>query len=208
MPRAARALYEGRVSSISGHTGAGEAGLRQLLGEMRSDLSRFMLARRCDPADVEDLLQDLYVKLASFCPGPVSNPRAYLYQTANNLLHDQRRGRARQLSRDDRWARRRVGSDLEKDAAPSPEQSAIARDDLARVNELIGSMPDRTALILKMYRLDGISQKDIAHRLGLSLSAVEKHLQRAYQQLLALRRQLDGGPSLSHSREADDAVVS
>ena len=43
----------------------GETGLRQLLSEMRSELLRFMLARQCDPAEVEDLLQDLYVKLAS-----------------------------------------------------------------------------------------------------------------------------------------------
>ena len=44
---------------------AEDAGLRKLLGEMRPELSRFMLSRQCDPAEVEDLLQDLYVKLAS-----------------------------------------------------------------------------------------------------------------------------------------------
>jgi RNA polymerase sigma factor (sigma-70 family) len=185
----------------------GETGLTQLLGEMRTDLSRFMLARQCDPAEVEDLLQDLYVKLTSIRTGPVSNPRAYLYQMANNLLHDHRRGRRRQQERDDRWTRNRIGPDLEKDAGPSPEESAIARDELERVNEALASMPDRTAQILKMYRLDGVSQKAIANSLGLSLSAVEKHLQRAYQKLLLVREELDATPQTSQT-EADDVSLS
>ena len=182
----------------------GETGLRQLLSEMRSELLRFMLARQCDPAEVEDLLQDLYVKLASIRTGPVSNPRAYLYQMANNLLHDHRRGRRRQQERDDHWTRSRIGPDLEKDAGPSPEESAIARDELERVNEAIASMPVRTAQILKMYRLDGVSQKAIANTLDLSLSAVEKHLQRAYRTRQFLREELDGTPQLLQT-ETDDA---
>lgn len=181
----------------------GETGLTQLLGEMRSELLRFMLVRQCDPAEVEDLFQDLYVKLSITRTGPVSNPRAYLYQMANNLLHDHRRGRRRQLARDDQWARNQIGPDLEKDARPSPEESAISRDELKRVDEAITSMPIRTAQILKMYRLDGVSQKSIASTLDLSLSAVEKHLQRAYRKLLLLREELDGTAELSRT-EADD----
>jgi RNA polymerase sigma factor (sigma-70 family) len=185
----------------------GETGLRQLLGEMRSELLRFMLVRGCAPAEVEDLLQDLYVKLTSIRTGPVSNPRAYLYQMANNLLHDHRRGRRRQQERDDHWTRNRAGPDLETDAGPSPEESAIARDELERVNKAIGLMPHRTAQILKMYRLDGLSQKAIAHSLDLSLSAVEKHLQRAYRKLLVLREELDGTSQRSQ-KGADDVSFS
>ena len=62
----------------SGRTG----GMRQLLVEMRDELKRFMLARQCDPAEVDDLLQDLFVKLTTGKTGPVGNPRAYPYQMA------------------------------------------------------------------------------------------------------------------------------
>lgn len=184
-----------------------QAGLTQLLGDMRPELGRFMLARQCNPAEVDDLLQDLYVKLSGVQTGPVSNPRAYLYQMANNLLHDHRRGRRRQQARDDHWARNRTGDDLERDAEPTPEESAIARDELKRVNEVIALLPDRTAQILKMYRLEGVSQKAIANSFGLSLSAVEKHLQRAYRKLLLLREELDSAPQLSQT-EADDVSFS
>ena len=69
--------------------------MRQLLVEMRDELKRFMLSRQCDPAEVDDLLQDLFVKLTTGKTGPVGNPRAYLYQMANNLLLDRRRAQDR-----------------------------------------------------------------------------------------------------------------
>ncbi len=166
-------------------------GLRQLLAGMRPELTRFMLARKCDPADIDDLLQDLFVKLASSHTGPVSNPRAYLYQMANNLLHDQRRGRRRQEDRDDHWARNRFGQDLERDPDPSPEQTAIDRDELVRVERVLAELPTRTAEIIRLYRVEGQTQKTIAAGLGISLSAVEKHLQRAYRALLQIRQELD-----------------
>lgn len=203
LPGWRRAPYGSPMSPRGEESITGETGLAQLLGEMRPDLLRFLLARQCDPAEVEDLLQELYVKLTSVGTGPISHPRAYLYQMANNLLHDHRRGRRRQQERDDHWTRNRTGPDLETDAAPSPEQSAIARDELARVDRVIASMPDRTAQILRMYRLDGLSQRAIADRFGLSLSAVEKHLQRAYRKLLLLREELDDTPRVPRT-EADD----
>lgn len=207
LPRWQSAHYGSPMSRGSEDSSTGETGLTRLLGEMRSDLSRFMLARQCDPAEVEDLLQDLYVKLTSIGTGPVSYPRAYLYQMANNLLHDHRRGHRRRQARDDHWTRNRIGLDLQTDAAPSPEESAMARDELERVNKALALMPDRTAQILKMYRLEGMSQKTIANSLDLSLSAVEKHLQRAYRKLLLLREELDGASQRSH-KEADDVSFS
>ncbi|MFL9840634.1 sigma-70 family RNA polymerase sigma factor [Sphingomonas sp. ST-64] len=188
---------------------ATDTGLAQLLGEIRADLSRFLVARQCEPAEVDDLLQELYVKVTGARTGPIGHPRAYLYRMANNLLHDHRRGRRRQQEREDHWTRSRIGQDLETDQTPSPEQRAIARDELARVNAAIASMPDRTAQILKMYRLDGMSQKAIATSLNLSLSAVEKHLQRAYHKLILVRGELDDGfQTQAPRKEADDVSAS
>lgn len=169
--------------------------MMQLLLEMRDDLKRFALARHCDPGDVDDLVQEVYVKLTAGSTGPVGNPRAYLYQIANNLIHDLRRGRMRQERRDDDWARAEFGQDLVHHPAASPERAAIDRQMLARVDAAIDSMPERTAHILRRYRVEGQSQKDIAGELGISLSAVEKHLQRAYRTLMELRETLDDAPS-------------
>lgn len=179
-------LSPGADRSQEWHSGS-TGGMRQLLVEMRDELKRFMLSRQCDPAEVDDLLQDLFVKLTTAKTGPVGNPRAYLYQMANNLLLDRRRGRERQARRDDSWARSQFGQDLREDPAASPERVAIDRSLLAQVEAALGEMPERTADILRRYRLEGQSQKVIAEEIGISLSAVEKHLQRAYRALLELR---------------------
>lgn len=177
----------------AGHSGR-TGGMRQLLVEMRDELKGFMLGRQCDPAEVDDLLQDLFVKLTTGNTRPVGNPRAYLYQMANNLLLDRQRGRLRRARRDDSWARSQFGQDLCEDPAASPERVAIDRNLLAQVEATLHEMPERTADILRRYRLEGQSQKVIAEQIGISLSAVEKHLQRAYRALLALRSEIEDEP--------------
>ena len=180
------------VNAAAGKTGTA-GGLEHLMLEMRSDLARFILARGCDPADADDLLQDLFLKLAGLRTGPVSNPRAFLFQMSNNLLLDRRRARLRSQGRDDSWVRNRFGHDLDRDPQPTPERTVADRDELARVECALAGMPHRTAQVLRLCRVEGMPQKVIAAELGLSLSAVEKHLQRAYRALLALREEIEAG---------------
>ncbi|WP_169053441.1 RNA polymerase sigma factor [Alteraurantiacibacter aquimixticola] len=168
--------------------------MKQLLLEMHGDLKRFALSRQCDPDEIDDLLQDLFVKLTTGKTGPVANPRAYLYQMTNNLILDRRRGKRRQERRDDAWARASFGHELRNDPAASPERTAIDRHLLAQVDAAIAAMPDRRAEILRRFRIDGQTQQHIATELGISLSAVEKHLQKAYHVLLELREELENEP--------------
>lgn len=170
----------------------GNAVLQGLLLDMREELTRFALSRQCNPGEVDDLLQDLYLKLASDKLRSVENPRAYLYQMTNNLILHKRRGRDRQTVRDDAWARAQFGQDLTQAPAATPERVAIDRQLLKQVDCRLSELPERTTDILRRYRIDGESQRTIAEELGISLSAVEKHLQRAYRALLNLRSQLDG----------------
>ncbi|KQM13351.1 RNA polymerase sigma factor [Novosphingobium sp. Leaf2] len=174
-----------------------DAGLRQLCLSMRIELRRFLLARRIGEADAEDLLQDLYLRVQASVTGPVRAPRAYLYQMLNNMAHTRRRTELRQQSRDAHWLDAPAGAagpDTEMaDLAPDPETSLLARDHLARVEARLEELPERTAHVFRQYRVEGVSQKAIANELGISLSAVEKHLQRAYSAVLEIRSRLDPG---------------
>ena len=188
-----------------------DAGLRQLCLALRPELRRFLLARRLSEADAEDLLQDLFLRVETSATGPVRSPRAYLYQMLNNMAHTRRRTDARQQARDADWldAPARTGArtgaatgtgtgsgssgaETEMpDLAPDPETTLLARDHLARVEARLGQLPERTAHVFRQYRIEGVSQKLIARDLGISLSAVEKHLQRAYSAVLEIRSRLD-----------------
>jgi RNA polymerase sigma factor (sigma-70 family) len=174
-----------------------DAGLRQLCLALRPELRRFLIARRVGEADADDLLQDLFLRVETSVTGPVRSPKAYLYQMLNNMAHTRRRTEMRQQARDADWldAPRTVeGAETDiADLAPDPETALLARDHLARVETGLEALPERTAYIFRQYRIEGVSQKVIARDLGISLSAVEKHLQRAYGAVLEIRSQLEPG---------------
>jgi RNA polymerase sigma-70 factor (ECF subfamily) len=170
---------------------AAPGGLASLIAELRPSLERFMLARGCEPAEIDDLVQDLCFKVEDLRSGPIASPRAYIFRMAANAVLDARRGRLRQQSRDDSWARAHYGLDLEQVLEASPEDVAISRDLLVRVQAAVDALPPRTAEVLRLYRVEDVPQKEIAGQLKISLSAVEKHLQRAYRALAAVRTQLD-----------------
>ncbi|MDB5700900.1 MAG: polymerase sigma factor [Sphingomonadales bacterium] len=166
-------------------------GLLAALMDDRAMLLRFLIARGALQTEGEDILQDLFLKLGSTQIGPVSEPKAYLYRMAHNLLNDRKRTAARQKTRESTWASTRVGVDGQSLSAASAEESLIQRERLQAVEDTLAGLPERTSAILRQYRIDGVSQKAIAANLGITISAVEKHLQRAYRAILDVRRHLD-----------------
>lgn len=165
-------------------------GLEAIFMTHRPTLSRFFAARGAG-ADVEDLLQELWLKARSAQTGPIADPASYLFRMADNLLLDRRRADLRRSRRDDQWTGMTRGSVVDVSDTPSAEQVLIARERLRIVDRAIDALGERTAAIFRSYRIDGLNQRDIAARIGISLSAVEKHLQKAYRALVEVRGRLD-----------------
>lgn len=169
-----------------------EGGLKQVFIAMRPALLRFLAVRNVAPDDAEDVLQDMFVKLDGLKPGPVEHPRTYLYQMANNLAHDRRRADQRRTRRNEAWTSATGGGGhAETDDRPDAERVLIAKDWLRRVEAALDTLPARTAGIFRQFRVEGISQKAIALELGITVSGVEKHLQRAYQSVLDIQESLE-----------------
>lgn len=166
-------------------------GLQAAVLEYRDELLRFLRARRAPDDEAEDIIQDLFLKAGTLQSGPIGEPRAYLYRISANLLSDRRRSAARRANRERIWTEIQPGADAPGEEVPSIEQEMIARDELGRILAAISALPERTAEILRLFRIDGIPQKDIAADLGISLSAVEKHLQRGYLAVVQARAELD-----------------
>ena len=165
-------------------------GLEAVFLQNRAALLRFLRARgAADAAD--DLLQELWLKASAAASGPLADPLAYLYRSANNLMLDRRRGEIRRERRDQDWTELTGGPELGVSDAPSGEQVLIARERLAATEAALKELGERTDHVFRRYRIEGASQRAIAAELGISLSAVEKHLQKAYRALVELRRRLD-----------------
>ncbi|MEO0698404.1 MAG: RNA polymerase sigma factor, partial [Pseudomonadota bacterium] len=178
----------------TGASGVTSSGLEQALEANSARLLRFLTARTRNPDLAQDLLQQARVKLIEGAPpAKVDDPLAYLYRMLENMARDHRRSEQARVKRNRDWGDRGEGiTELRADPT-TPERSALDRDYLDRVLAALDTLPDRTKAIFLAYRVEGVSQKDIAADHDISLSAVEKHLQRAYRLIAGLREKLDAG---------------
>jgi len=166
-----------------------EGGLKALFFENRPILLRFLAARRATPDEADDVLQDLFLRLETQRIGPIAQPIPYLCRMADNLLVDHRRSAAARAAREEAWTSTQFGSEV--DDSPSPERQLIGREALAATTRALATLPERTVDIFRRFRIDGAPQRQIAGELDISVSAVEKHLHKAYQAVVAARAGLD-----------------
>ncbi len=151
--------------------------------QMSGPLRRFFQRRVRASADVDDLLQDVFVRLARQDLTAVDNLQGYVFQIAANVLRDRaRRDAVRQIvSQDD-------GGDWPDDKGFSPERLLLGKDMLEHLIVALTALPARTQVVFSQYHFDGVPQVQIAERLGVSLSTVEKEMARANVSLLTVLR--------------------
>lgn len=202
LPLPARPRYEVAITTRQEKTRMPEDGLEAIFMTHRPMLLRFFMARG-GGGDVDDLLQELWLKVRSAQTGPIAEPASYLFRMADNLLLDRRRGDLRRNRRDDQWTGLHRGTVDDMSDAPSAEQVMIARERLRIVDAAIDALGERTAAIFRSYRVDGVHQRDIAASHGISLSAVEKHLQKAYRALTQVRDRLDADSAVSRRLDVE-----
>jgi len=159
---------------------APNSGLTDLYRQHRSEILRFLVARTGNAAEADDIVQELWIKAGSAASGPVANGRAYLFRMAQNLVLDRIRTRKRQASREQDWSGLETGlattdGDI-ADYRPNALQEMEAREESARLLSAIGTLPDGARRVFQMHKIDGRSHGDIAATLGISKSAVEKHM--------------------------------
>jgi len=147
--------------------------------ERRADLVRFFTLRLGSPTAAEDLVQDMYLRLSGAAPTEaVRNPVGYLYRLGSNLMLDRLRGERRSASRDAEWRAAHhtqlAGDDLSEE--PGAEDATAARQRLAQVVQAVGELSPQTQRVFRMHKLEGLSHSEVAQALGISRSAVEKHM--------------------------------
>ena len=163
-------------------------GLATLLQVHRAELLRFLTAR-CGSADeAEDLLQDMWFRVTAQPSGPITNGRAYLFRVANNLVLDRSRARYRAMRRERLWLETESGGAAEapedrSDPAELPEEKLAREQEEQVLRRAIAALPEGARRALRLYRFEGLGHKEIAERLGISRSGVEKHLALAMKKL-------------------------
>jgi RNA polymerase sigma factor (sigma-70 family) len=161
-------------------------GLARVLVEQRARLLRFLAARGAGH-DAEDVLHDLWQRVMTTPQQPIADPVSYLFRAAENVLRDRRRSTVSRDQRQQSWHAASVNGHEE---APG-ERALIARQRLREIDAVLQAQGPRVSTVFRRYRLDGVGQAAIARELGVSLSSVEKDLQKAYRALAALKEKFD-----------------
>ncbi len=148
--------------------------------EFGSVLKRYFERRCAGPEIAQDLVQEVYVRLAARADtGEIENPRGYLMQTAASVFTD--------FLRKKHSHRQTFHVEFEESThSPegfSPQRVLEGREAVKRVIEVLETLPPRTRQIYLLCRVDGMKRREVASRLRISVSGVDKHLMAAAKRI-------------------------
>jgi RNA polymerase sigma factor (sigma-70 family) len=143
---------------------------------LEAALMQFLQHNWRNKSDIADLRQDIYVQVyEAALKGIPEFPQAFLFTIARHLL-------IRRMRRE-RIIPIEIVSDFDALGVAmdrsGPENSAIARDELRRLQAALDRLPPRVREAFVMRQVDGLSRREIAARMGISEMTVKYHLKEA-----------------------------
>lgn len=140
------------------------SGLLASFQEHYDDLLQFLTRRMSDRQRAADVAQETYLKLVNIDEQavPVVHARSFIFRVAGNLAIDA-------LRREQRIAASHDDSDGACEVAcpaPAPEAALLARERLQILDQALLQLPDNARQALLLNRVEGLTQKQVAQRLG------------------------------------------
>ncbi|KYB46145.1 hypothetical protein AB664_25115 [Brucella anthropi] len=145
-----------------------------LYGDKRSSLLKRVARRLGSQSVAADLVQDVFLRLWERGSGNLDSDVAYLNRSVSNAIVD--------YVRAERVRSAYAANILPEQCAapiPTPYDLVEIRDAVRQLDDVIRAMPERTRHIFLLNKVHGCKYSEIAEVLGISRSAVEKHMARA-----------------------------
>lgn len=142
---------------------------------LRADVRRF-IARRVEPAALDDLVQEVFLKVHESAAELRDADRIgpWMFRVARNVVVDHlRKRRHRQHASLD---------EAEEPVASEPEVN-FNEEMAAWFRPMVDLLPDEYRVALELTEIEGLTQRELAERAGLSLSGAKSRVQRAKQLL-------------------------
>ena len=157
---------------------------------LKKFLTRFLYRRQ----DIEDVVQEAYLRaFKAEKDADIEQPKAFLFRVARNLALNELKRKSRHItdSLEACDTQQPQGS-----ISPPLEDELQAEQHLGLYCEAIASLPEQCRRVCLLRKVHGLKHKDIAERLGLTVSSVEKHLRKgalACQAFITMHE--EGSPS-------------
>jgi RNA polymerase sigma-70 factor (ECF subfamily) len=140
---------------------------------------RRYFARRAASADVDDLVQEVFLSMQSRgATSAIENVEGYLFRTAANVLGQRRRRSGWS------WGRQEEVDDVVGPADElSPERILIGKQEYDRLMAAIFALPPRARAAFLFHRFENMTYQAIAERMGIAKRSVKELMQRAIDRL-------------------------
>jgi len=155
-----------------------DADARCAVSELERRLRPFVARRVSSPADVDDVVQDIYLRIQRALPSLRDDQRygPWVYRIARSAIAEHRRARARHpIAEGD--------ANDEPNVESEEEQTEAERMMAAYVGSLVATLPSPYREALTLTELEGMTQRDAAKMLGVSLSGMKSRVQRGRERL-------------------------
>ena len=147
---------------------------------LEAQLVHFLRRSWRNASDIPDLLQEVYMRVCEAAQKQVPVPaKPFVFAVARNLIIDH-------VRREHVVSIESVSDPDAVDAAteePGPDRNAIARDELRRLEAALDRLPPRAREAMVMQKVEGLSRREIALRMGVTEKTVKWHLNEAVRAL-------------------------
>lgn len=159
---------------------ADSAAASALVKRLSPRLFRFFASQADSPADADDMLQDLWLRLHrvrhTYRAGEPLLPWAYAI--------------AHRVRIDSYRRRRRISREIAVDVLPEPAAHEEKQSDLPAFDELLAALPESQREVLTMLKVDGFTVEEIARATSSTAGAVKQKAHRAYERLRNLLQEM------------------
>lgn len=168
---------------VSDDASSVEAWFARVVLPLEPALMQFLRHNWRNPSDIADLRQDVYERVFAAALKEIpAYPRQFVFTTARNLLINR--------VRDEQVVPFEAVTDIDALAAamdmPGPDRTALAKDELRRVQSALDSLPPRCREVVLLRRIEGLSRKEIAVRMGIAEDTVTEHFIKGMRRLASL----------------------
>ncbi len=136
-------------------------------------LMQFLRHNWRDRSDLEDIRQEIYARVCEAAETEVpKSAKSFVFASARNLLIDKAR-RESVVPIEAVADLESLGIELD---APGPDRSAIAKDELRKLQSALNKLPPRHREAVVLGRIEGLNGREIAQRMGIAETTASQHL--------------------------------
>lgn len=176
---------------------------------LRAPLQRFLGRSMQRREDAEDGVQEVFLRYAATGKQlPEDQEAAYLHTAARNVSHTawQQAARRESIEATSLDEHTDIAEGLPADEAAEPFNRVERDQRLSRIDEAIAELPERRREAFVLHAIDGLTQTEVAERMGISRRMVHNHVTLAYAYCqIRVRYRTQEDMKIAQALQADEA---